>query len=65
MIFHGDLNASPSLYLYQVTFEEWIEKSKVEVSVLEVGPCVINLDNYAAPICDQLWPFVSKLLMNQ
>ena len=50
------------MYGYQSTFEEWIEQAKVEVSVLGGGPCVINLDNDASPICDQLWLFVSKII---
>ena len=60
IIFCGDLNTSSSIYGYQATFEEWIEQAKVEGSGLEGGPCLINLDNDSAPICDQLWLFVSK-----
>ena len=50
------------MYGYQDTFEEWIEHANVEVSGLERGACVINLDIDAAHICDQLWPFVSKII---
>ena len=62
MIFRGDLNASSSMYGYQAIFEDWIAQAKIEGSGLEGGPCVINMDNYASTICDQLWPFVSKTI---
>ena len=62
MIFRGDWNELSSMYGYQATFENWIEQAKVEGIGLESGLCVINLDNDAAPICDQLWLFVSKII---
>ena len=62
MIFRGNLNASSSMYGYQAIFEDWIAQAKIEGSGLEGGPCVINMDNYASTICDQLWPFVSKII---
>ena len=62
MIFCGDLNASSFMYGYQATFEECIEQAKFEGSGLEGGPCVINMDNDAATIFDQLCQFVSKII---
>ena len=62
MMFCGDLNASSSMYGYQSTFEEWIKQAKVKGSGLQGGPCVIDMYSDAVPICDHMWPFVSKII---
>ena len=50
------------MYGYQTIFEEWIKQANVEVIGLQGGPCVIDLDSDVAPICDEMWPFVSKII---
>ena len=50
------------MYGYQSTFEEWIKQSKVKGSGLQGRPCVIDMYSDAVPICDHMWPFVSKII---
>ena len=50
------------MYEYQATFEWYIKQANADISGLQGDPCVIDLDSYVAPICDELCKFMSKII---
>ena len=59
-MFAGNLKAAKEIHGYGATFEDYIEALKAQG--LEGGPCMINYSDNAAPVAEQLWPHVKKII---